>query len=107
MQALVLVGFVLLVSLCYGVVTLVALINLGVLPRPAPDQLVAYLYWRRHFRALPVARPSLTLIVFPGFVRTATAASLTVATLTIGATTVLPADQRLQGPTAASHILTS
>ena len=105
MEALVLVGFVLLVSLCYGAVALVALINLGVLPRPEPDQLAACLYWRRHFRASPVDPPSLTLIVFPGFARIATAASLTVVTLIVGVTTVLLANQRLQGPTAASHIL--
>ncbi len=105
MQTLILVGFVLLVSLGYGIVVLVALINLGVLPRPEPDQLAACLYWRGRFRASRVERTSFPKIVFPGLPRITTTGSLTVAILIVGATTVVPIDRRLQGPTAASYIL--
>src|SRR5207249_3315965 len=105
MQILVLFGFVLLVSLIFGVVVLIALINLGVLPRPEPDQLASFLCWRGRFRASHISRPSPPLVVFPDATRITTVASLTVVTLIVGAITVLPIDRRLQGPNAASHIL--
>src|SRR5207245_21797 len=98
-------GFVLLVSLIFGVIVLLALINLGVLPRPEPDQHAAFLCWRGRFRASHISRTSPAVVVFPGPTRITTVASLTVVTLIVGAITVLPMDRRLQGPNAASYIL--
>ena len=47
MEALILVITVLLVSVCYGMITLVALINFDIVPRPEPGQLAAWLDWHR------------------------------------------------------------
>jgi hypothetical protein len=57
LDALLLVGFVVLISVCYGVVALAVLINLGLLPRPEPDQLVAVLYWRRRASTVHLQPP--------------------------------------------------
>jgi len=47
MEALVLVGVVLLVGAFYSVITLAVLINFDVVPRPDSDQIVAWLDWHR------------------------------------------------------------